>query len=124
MTLQAPEHLRGSLLRLPMNARQPVYDLIFARTREGFTQKQIGDALGLPQSTVNGILARHGVSKPSKGKPRKLCQIGIKIGEPGRAIEAMDAQSRDALIRSAAKTGKPMAAVLADFWAQHHGAQV
>ena len=123
MTLTAPEHLRGCLRRDPARRAERLAWLI-EQADAGHSGRDMSRALGINLYRAAHILAEAGYQRRPNNTANRLCDHGILVGSAARAIDAMPYDARDALAVTAAKARKPMSAVLAYFWAQHHGAQV
>lgn len=124
MTLTAPEHLKGDMRNRNARLREERLNWMLARAAEGHSGRAIARALNINPSRSSAILSEVGFIRRCCNNTEVLRSKGIQTGTAGNSIDAMPYDARDRLADVAAKTGKTMAAVLADFWAQHHGAQV
>lgn len=124
MTLQAPEHLRGDMRNADQAITIERREWVSSALHQGHTWQQISDALGISRTSVGRIADAIDFHRKRQDTVLSLRRAGIKTGSLDRQIDAMPKPARSALADRAARARKPMAAVLADFWAQHHGAQV
>lgn len=123
MTLIAPEHLRGKMTRAPAALRQERDEWIREAHRQGHTAVSIADALGLNHVATCRHMRSIGCGRVVKHSTGNLALNGILCGNVQTAIRGLPPDARGCLADQAARAGATMAAVLADFWSQHHGAQ-
>lgn len=123
MTLTAPEHLRGRIGNHRPELLAERAEWIRQVRDAGQTTTAIGVALGISRGAA--IRATKAAAGPRRIRAtvNSLFAQGLIVGSAKRAIDAMPVSGRTKLADAAARTGKPMSSVLADFWAQHHGAQ-
>lgn len=123
MPLTAPEHLRGRLGKGRTDLQSKRGAWIMKSYRAGHPFDEIAKALGIRYDRVLSIANANGYRRGERQLLKTLHSQGIILGKPGEAYDILPIPAREKLADTAAKHGKPMLHVLADFWAQHHGAQ-
>ena len=121
MTLTAPERLRGALHDPMLRAKRAEW--VRKAVEAGHKNAELSAALGIGSSGLWKIMDQAGIKRPRGQNMDTLRYWGLKQGPLGPVLDAMPKPALMALADTAARAEKPMAAVLADFWAQHHGAQ-
>ncbi|MGN7867766.1 hypothetical protein [Paracoccus sp. 22332] len=123
MTLTAPNHLRGKMTNARLELKQARDEWIREHHQLGYRAKEIADALCLRAEIVQARLRLLGCGRKIVHSVGSLQHNSIVVGNAYKAIGAMSPCARAALADAAARKGKPMVQAMADFWAQHHGAQ-
>ncbi len=123
MTLTAPEHLRGRIGNHRPELLAERAEWIRQVKANGCKSTEVSAALGISYNAAREAAAKAGCGHVSQQTMNVLWKQGIKIGPPKRTVEGMSVRGRARLADEAARTGKPLLHVMADFWEQHHGAQ-
>ena len=123
MTLTAPERLCGRLPkgRADLQAKRGAW--IMQSYRAGHPFDEIAKVLGIRYDLVLSIAKANGYRRGDRHLLKTLHTQGIILGKPGEAYDSLPIPARKQLADTAAKHGMPMLRVMANFWAQHHGAQ-
>lgn len=105
MTLVAPSHLRGRMLRhIPKAIKEERLAWIKARRDEGYTQAPIAAALGIDRSTVSSILHDYGASpKRTPLLAKRVNHIGLRLGRLSTLYDRLPQEMREALAVEAAR---------------------
>lgn len=120
--MKAPEHLRGKMTNLPASLRAERNAWIVMAADEGYTQRRIAQALGVSVGSVHSALHSLGYRRKPKMTWEALRSSGVRLGVTSDAVDAMPEPAREKLVMAAIKQRKDAVRVMADFWAQHHGA--
>ena len=123
MTLTAPEHLRGRISNKRTALLAERAEWIRQVKANGCKGTEIAAALGISYNAAREAAAKAGCGHVSHQTMNVLWKQGIKIGPPKKTVDGMSVMGRARLADEAARTGKPLLHVMADFWEQHHGAQ-
>lgn len=110
--LTAPPHLRGPMVGAPLKLRRERRAWI-TRVSRDYAAHEIASALGLSRSAVATILNR-----ARRPEPKAFETLGIRFGRLPSAVAGMSDKARDRLQRYCARTGEPVAVVLARHWSE------
>lgn len=121
MTLIAPEHLRGRISNKRPARLAERAEWIRQAKAAGCKGTEIAAALGISCGAANQAIVKAGCKRVSQQTMNILWKQGISLGAPKQAVDGMSVVGRSRLADEAARAQKPLIAVLADFWEQHHG---
>ena len=123
MTLTAPKHLRGRIGNWRRELLEERAEWIRKAHGEGHTSRAIGEALGISHGAAMKAVNLAGCRRINRQSRSCSYSQGLILGPASTAYDSLPIPARAALADAAARKGKPMLQVMADFWAQHHGAQ-
>ena len=117
--LIAPPEITGKLTGRPDRMRQRDEWMREAHSR-GYRANEIAAAVGIRASVIEVRLRSIGCGRGRVNSVNYIRQNGVASGNVFRAIGAMTPFGRGTLANAAARAGRPMADVLAQFYDRHH----